>query len=373
MIPISQSLLGEEEKRAVIEVLDSGIIAQGPRVGAFEEAFAEMCEVKYAVATTSGTTALHIALMALGIGEGDEVITTPFTFIATGNSIVYSGARPVFVDIDPDTFNINPALISSAITSKTKAIMPVHLYGLCCDLEPILEIAEMHKLHVIEDACQAPGGSYKGKRAGSFGIGVFSLYQTKNITSGEGGMITTNDAAFAEKCRIARQHGMVKRYIHAEFGFNFRMSDIHAAVGLAQLQKLEAFNEKRRENAQYLSSHLKGVEIPFVPYGYDHVFHQYTIRVDASLRDDLQAYLLANGIESDVYYPIPIHNQVFYRQELGYKVSMPESELAANEVLSLPVHPGLSKGDLEKIANAVNSFMKEKEASEETQSAKETR
>lgn len=360
MIPISKSLLGEEEKKAVIEVLDSGLITQGPRVGAFEAAFAEMCGVKYAIATTSGTTALHVVLMALGIGEGDEVITTPFTFIATGNSIVYSGARPVFVDIDPDTYNIDPAKIPQVITPKTKAIMPVHLYGLCCDMDPILEIAEEHGLHVIEDACQAPGGSYKGRRAGSFGIGVFSLYQTKNITSGEGGMITTNDPVFAEKCRIARQHGMVKRYYHAEFGFNFRMSDIHAAVGLAQLQKLETFNQKRRENARFLSSHLEGVKIPVVPEGYDHVFHQYTIRVDGSIREELRTYLLENGIEADVYYPVPIHKQIFYSEELTYKVSMPQSELAANEVLSLPVHPGLSQEDLEKITETVNAFIHKK-------------
>lgn len=357
MINIAKPLIGEEEKQAVLEVLGSGVLAQGPRVKAFETAFAEMCGVKHAVATTSGTTALHTALLALGIGPGDEVITSPFTFIASANSILYVGAKPVFVDIDPYTFNINPALIEDAITSKTKAIMPVHLFGLCCDMDPIMEIASRHGLIIVEDACQSHGATYKGKKAGAFGIGTFSLYPTKNITSAEGGMITTNDDVLAESCRVIRQHGMRRRYYHDELGFNFRMTDVHAAIGLAQLQKLSTFNKKRQENAQYLSSHLKGVTTPIVPDGYEHVFHQYTIRVPDGKRDGLINHLQEKGIGCGVYYPVPIHQQTYYTKQLGYNQTLPEAERAAQEVLSLPVHPDLSDNDLETIVTAVNEYM----------------
>jgi len=357
MINISKPQIGAEEKQAVLEVLDSGIIAQGPRVKAFEEAFAAMCGVKYAIATASGTTALHLALLANGIGEGDEVITSSFTFIASANSILYVGAKPVFVDIDPETFNLDPAQIEKAVTPRTKAIMPVHLYGLCCDMDAIMASAEKHGLKVIEDACQSHGAEYKGRKTGSFGSGTFSLYPTKNITSGEGGMITTNDAAIDEKCRVVRQHGMRKRYYHDELGFNFRMTDIHAAIGLAQLQKLERFNEARRANAAYLNAHLKGVVAPKVPEGCRHVFHQYTIRVPDGRREALRAYLQEHGVGSEVYYPLPIHKQSFYVEELGYRNRLPETEKAAAEVLSLPVHPALSQADLETIVATVNEFM----------------
>ena len=347
MINIAKPLIGEEEKLAVLEVLSSGVLAQGPRVKAFETAFAEMCGVKHAIATTSGTTALHI-------GPGDEVITSPFTFIASANSVLYVGAKPVFVDINPDTFNINPALIEDAMTSRTTAIMPVHLFGLCCEMDSIMEIASKHGLIIVEDACQSHGATYKGKKAGAFGTGTFSLYPTKNITSAEGGMITTNNDALAENCRVIRQHGMRRRYYHDELGFNFRMTDVHAAIGLAQLQKLDTFNKKRQENAKYLSNHLKGVVTPVVPDGYEHVFHQYTIRVTNGKRDGLINHLQEKGIGCGVYYPVPIHQQTFYMKDLGYHQTLPEAERAAQEVLSLPVHPALSDDDLETIVNAVN-------------------
>jgi len=356
MINIAKPLIDDEEKQAVLEVLDSGILAQGPRVKAFEEAFAEMCGVNHAIATTSGTTALHTALLANEIGAGDEVITSPFTFIASANSILYVGARPVFVDIDPITFNINPQLIEEAITPRTKAIMPVHLFGLSCDMDPIMDIASRHGLKVIEDACQSHGASYHGNKVGSFGTGTFSLYPTKNITSAEGGMITTNDDALAESCRVIRQHGMRRRYYHDELGFNFRMTDIHAAIGLAQLTKLDKFNKSRIDNARYLSANLKNVQVPQIPDGYSHVFHQYTIRVQDGRRDSLIDHLSHNGIGCGVYYPVPIHKQTYYINELGYNQSLPVSEQAAEEVLSLPVHPGLSQGDLDAIVAAVNSF-----------------
>jgi len=357
MISIAKPSIGDSEKQAVLEVLDSGMLAQGPRVKAFEKAFAEMCGVDHAIATSSGTTALHVALLAHGIGPGDEVITTSFTFIASANSILYVGARPVFVDIDPATFDIDPVQIEAAITPHTKAIMPVHLFGLPCDMEPIMALAQAHNLVVIEDACQAHGAEYNSGRTGSFGTGCFSLYPTKNITSAEGGMITTNDDVIAENCRVIRQHGMRRRYYHDELGFNFRMTDVHAAIGLAQLQKLTQFNEARIANAQYLSAHLRDVATPQAPDGYRHVFHQYTVRVPDGRRDALREHLQENGIGSGVYYPIPIHKQTYYTQELGYDISLPEAEKAAGEVVSLPVHPALTREDLNAIVSTINAFM----------------
>ena len=357
MINMAKPMMGPEEKKAVLEVLDSGIIAQGPRTKAFEDAFAQMCGTRHAIATSSGTTALHVALLAHKIGAGDEVITSAFTFIASANSVLYVGARPVFVDIDPRTFNLDVSQIEAAITPRTKAIMPVHLFGLVSDMDPIMKLAEKYNLAVIEDACQSHGATYRGTKAGAFGTGAFSLYPTKNITSGEGGMITTNDDAVNEACRVIRNHGMRVRYYHDELGFNFRMTDIHAAIGLAQIGKLELFNRKRQENAAFYSAHLKGVTTPFVPEGYGHVYHQYTVRVPDGKRDTLRDYLKEQGVGSEVYYPVPIHKQKLYTQELGYNQTLPETEKAALEVLSLPVHPSLSQADLETVVKAINTFM----------------
>ncbi len=356
MISIAKPLMGEEEKRAVLEVLDSGMLAHGPRVKAFEEAFAAMCGVKYAVATSSGTTALHTALLAHDIGTGDEVITTPFTFIATANSVLFTGARPVFVDIDPRTFNIDATQIEAAITPHTKAIMPVHLFGLMADMGAIMDIAQRHNLVVIEDACQAHGAEYHGQKSGSFGTGTFSLYPTKNITSAEGGMVTTNDPEIAQLSREIHHHGMGKQYHHHRLGFNFHMTDVHAAIGIEQLKKLERFNAARAANAKFYDEHLQGVVTPFVPDGYRHIYHQYTVRVPDGKRDALRDYLKEHEIGSGVYYPLPIHKQPYY-QELGYDLTLPEAERAAQEVLSLPVHPALSQEDLETVVSAINTFM----------------
>ena len=356
MINIASPQIGEEEKQAVLEVLDSGILAQGPRVKAFEEAFAAMCGVKHAIATTSGTTALHTALLAHGIGEGDEVITSSFTFIASANSVLYTGARPVFTDIEEDSFNLNPDLIEAAITEKTKAIMPVHIFGMSCDMDAIQAIADKHNLIILEDACQSHGATFKGKKVGSFGTGCFSLYPTKNMTSAEGGMITSNDDDFDTEARIIRQHGMRVRYYHDDLGYNFRMTDVHAAIGLEQLKKLPEFNAARQRNAQFYNEHLQGVVIPTVIDDAEHVYHQYTIRVDAGRHDALIEHLKANEIGCGVYYPVPVHQQNYYTKELGYDQSLPITEKVAKEVLSLPVHPALSPSDLEQVVDAINSF-----------------
>jgi dTDP-4-amino-4,6-dideoxygalactose transaminase len=359
MIPIAKPLLGEEEKQAVLEVLSSGMLAQGSRVRAFEQAFASMCGTRFAVATSCGTTALHVSLLANGIGTGDEVITTPFTFIASVNSILYTGAHPVFADIDPETFNIDPYQIEAVITPNTKAIMPVHLFGLSCDMDPILAIAEKYNLKIIEDACQSHGAVYRGKVVGSFGTGAFSFYPTKNMTSAEGGMITTNDEILAEKCQVIRQHGMRRRYYHDEMGYNYRMTDVHAAIGLEQLKKLEYFNQVRWDNAHYLSAHLEGVTVPVELPGCRHVYHQYTVRVPGGRRDALRSHLQQQGIGSEVYYPVPIHQQESYTQQFGKQASFPKVEQASQEVLSLPVHPALTQVDLDTIVLAVNEFFKE--------------
>ncbi len=356
MIPISKPFIGEAEKKAVLDVLDSGMLAQGPRTAKLEERFAQLCGVKHAIATTSGTTALHVALLANGIGPGDEVITTPFTFIASVNSILFVGARPVFVDIDEATFNIDPAQIEKAITPRTKALLPVHLYGYVCDMDALQAIADRHGLKIIEDACQAVGATYHGRAAGSFGTGCFSLYATKNVMSGEGGMITTGDDAVAEQCRMMRNHGMKRRYYHDMLGYNFRMSDLHAAIGLAQMDRLPEFAEKRKANAAFLNANLKTVITPKVKEGYGHVWHQYTVRVaEGRDRDGAVKQLNDAGVGTGIFYPVPAHQQGYIQETLG-RVSMPVAERLAKEVISLPVHPQLSQADLETIAQEVNKL-----------------
>ena len=358
MIPISKPYIGETEKKAVMEVLDSGMLAQGPRTAKLEERFAQLCGVKHAIATTSGTTALQVALLAHGLGPGDEVITTPFTFIASANSILFTGARPVFVDIDETTFNIDPALIEKAITPRTKAILPVDLYGYVCDMGALQAIADKHGLKIIEDACQAVGATYQGRAAGSFGTGCFSLYATKNVMSGEGGMITTQDDAVADQCRLIRNHGMRRRYYHDMLGYNFRMSDLHAAIGLAQMDRLTGFIEKRRANAAYLSANLRRVVTPKVKEGYGHVWHQYTIRVaaqDGRDRDAAVKQLNEAGVGTGIFYPVPAHQQGYMQETVG-RVTLPVAERLAKEVLSLPVHPQLSQADLETVVREVNKL-----------------
>lgn len=354
MIPIARPIIEEEEIFAVEEVLRSGRLSQGSKVKEFEDNFASYIKVDYAIATNSGTSALHLALLAAGIKEGDEVITSPFTFISTANSILFCNARPVFVDIDEKTFNINPDLIVERITSKTKAILPVHLYGQPCDMKPIMDICEDHNLILIEDACQAHGAEYEGKKVGSLGVGCFSFYPTKNMTTGEGGMITTDDKAIAERVRILRDHGQRERYFHEMLGYNYRMTDIAAAIGLAQLKRLDRFNEQRINNALYYNEKLdnESIQKPFIAENVKHVFHQYTIRVKE--RDGFLTYLEANSISYGVYYQTPIHKQSMFSEYNNLK--LPEAEHASNEVVSIPVHPALDKKELEYIAEVVNAY-----------------
>lgn len=356
MIPIAKPIIGDEEREAVLEVLNSGIIAQGPRVREFELAFSEFTGTEFAIAVNSGTAALHIALLAHDIGRGDEVITTPFTFISTSNSILFTGARPVFVDIEEETFNIDPDRIQERITDKTRALLPVHLYGHPADMRAIMEIAEDHELLVIEDACQAHGAEFNGKRVGSFGTGCFSFYPTKNMTTSEGGMITTDDKRIAERARMLRDHGSRERYIHEILGFNLRMTDISAAIGLCQLRKLPEFNRRRIENAQTLNRliHNERIITPRIRENCKHVFHQYTIRVTDD-RDRIVNILNEKGIGTGIYYPIPIHKQKLYK-DLGYNETLPVSERLANEVISLPVHPSVTMENLEYISSVLNGL-----------------
>ncbi len=358
-IPIAKPGLCDEEKAAVMAVLDSGMLAQGRQVAEFEARFAELCGVKHAVAVASGTAALWLALAAHGIGPGDEVITTAFSFIASANCILYVGAKPVFVDIEPDTYLPNPSAIEERITERTRAILPVHLYGQPCDMTAIMEIARRHNLVVVEDACQAHGATEQGKPVGGFGTGCFSFYATKNVTTGEGGIITTDDDALAERLRLLRNHGQSQRYEHTILGYHFRMTEMQAALGLVQLRKLPDLNEQRIANARYLSERLQGVRLPIVAPGRYHVFHQYTVRV-ADDRTALQQHLQERGIGTSIHYPRPIHHQPVY-QSLGYRDGLPHAEAASRQVLSLPVHPALSHSDLDRIIAAVNSFAPEGE------------
>ena len=354
MIPIARPMIGEKEKEAVLRVLDGGVIAQGPAVREFEKAFARMVGVREAVAVSSGTAALMVALAANGIGKGDEVITTPFSFIASSNSILFVGARPRFVDVCKDDFNINPSLIGEAVTPRTKAVLIVHLYGHPCRMNEICDAAKAHGLLVIEDACQAHGAMIGDRQVGSFGTACFSFYPTKNITTGEGGMVTTDDLRVAEMSRRLRAHGQSQRYRHDLLGYNWRMTDISAAIGLVQLGTLADGNARRRQNARFLGRRLEGVVTPSERQGCHHVYHQYTVRV-GDRRDSLLQHLRENGVGAEVYYPRPIHRQPLYRR-LGYDQSLPVAERLSEEVLSLPVHPSLNDEELNTIVSQTNRF-----------------
>lgn len=360
MINIAKPLMGPEEKQAVLDVLDSGMIACGSVVSEFEKEFAEYLGIEYCTATTSGTTALEVGLRALGIGKGDTVITTPFSFIASTNAIVYTGATPVFAEIDPDTFLIDPGSIEKALEEhpEAKALLIVHLFGLACDMDAIMEIVRKHDLLLIEDCAQAHGAEWKGKKAGTFGnAGCFSFYPTKNMTTSEGGAVVTHDAETNRKCRLLINHGMEVRYHHDEIGYNYRMTNIAGAIGRCQLKKLEGFNETRRAHAAYLNEHIENplVETPVEPEGAKHVFHQYTVKVALGQRDAFLRHLEANGIGYGVFYPLSIPEQKCYAS-MGFQTEWPVTDTIKQQVVSLPVHPGLTDEEVAEVARVVNEF-----------------
>ena len=355
-IPPAKPLIGDEERAAVDRVMRSGMIAQGPEVGAFEEEFSAHFGLgRECVAVNSGTSGLHLGLLSSGIGPGDEVIVPSFTFAATANSVALTGATPVFADIDPDSFCLSPAAVEAAITDRTRAIMPVHLYGHPADMPTFLRLAESRGLDVFEDAAQAHGASLDGTPVGAFGrFGMFSLYPTKNMTSGEGGMVSVGDAETGRKLRLYRNQGMEKQYHNELVGLNNRMTDIHAAIGRVQLTKVDAWTEARRANAAYLDANLEGVVVPPVAAGAKHVYHQYTVRISED-RDGFAAALKNEfGVGSGMFYPVPNHLLAPFAAE----VDLPETRLAARQCLSLPVHPSVGAAELDRIVTAVNKLAK---------------
>ncbi len=358
-VPIARPQLGPEEEAAVLEVMRSGALAQGARVRAFEAAFAAAMGARFAVATSNGTTALHLALLAHGIGPGSEVITSPLTFIATANAIVHTGARPVFADVDA-SLNLDPDAAAALIGPRTRALMPVHLYGNPADLPAFRRLADRHGLALIQDACQAVGATIEGKPLGSFSTAAYSFYATKNLTTGgEGGMVLTNDPKVAQTCASLRHQAYSSEpYLHDSVAYNFRMTEMQAAIGLVQLQKLPALTRRRRENASYYDEAINSTAFarPQVRTGHGHVYHHYTLRVSsngAPPRDAVRVILERLGIGTGVYYPVPVHRQPPYRDP--HIPACPQADQAASDVLSIPVHPGVSDRDRERIVRALNS------------------
>jgi dTDP-4-amino-4,6-dideoxygalactose transaminase len=357
-LKVQYAAIRDEITRAIDEVCESQAFALGPAVAEFEKNVAAYCKSKHAIGVSSGTDALLVSLMALDIKPGDEVITTPFSFFATAGCIARLGARPVFVDVDPESYNIDPGRIEEKITEKTRAIIPVHLFGQLANMETITEIAERHNLAVIEDAAQAIGASRNGTLAGNFGdCGCFSFYPTKNLGGfGDGGLVTTNSDTLADEIRTLRDHGQKPRYFYKVVGGNFRLDGIQGAVLNVKLKYLDDWNEKRRQNAALYDSLFAGspVGTPGIDSGNISIYHQYTITVPE--RDELQKYLAENGIGSAVFYPKPLHLQDCFEQ-LGYKEgNMPVAERLCSEVLSLPVYPELSRQEIEYVAGTVLKF-----------------
>ncbi len=364
MIPISKVMLGVEEEHQVLEVLRSGMLAQGPKVAELERLFCELTGTAHAIAVTSGTTALVLAIEALGLEPGDEVITSPFTFAATLNAILEAGATARFADIDPSTFNVTAATIEPSTGPRTRALMPVHLYGLAADIVAITATGTTSGWAVIEDAAQAHGAAVDGRPVGSFGLGCFSLYGTKNVTTGEGGMITLDDAHLADRMRVLRNQGMRQRYQYEVPGHNYRMTDLQAAVGIPQMVRLDSINASRRSNAARLVDGLAGIEgliVPTTPPGHDHVWHQFTVRITPDARrtrDDLVGALNELGVGCGIYYPKLVHDYDCYRSHPRVMIDKtPVAAQIVDQVLSLPVHPGLSTTDVDQIIDRVRSAL----------------
>ncbi len=362
MIPLVHPLLGKEEERAVAAVIRSRMVASGAWVDRFEKGMASIAGTKHGIASSNGTTALHAALLACGVKERDKVLTTPLTFIATSNSILYCGAKPVFADIDPATFNLAPVSVEKALRRErnVKAMIVVHLYGMPADMDALASLARKYRVTLIEDCAQAHGALFDGKMVGSFGsASAFSFYATKNVMTGEGGMVLTNDDSIDRRCRQIVNHGRDGHSTHTILGYNYRLTNIAAAIGIEQLKRLKKWSAARRRNAACLTKGLKDITLlktPFVPERCEPVYHQYTLRVEASLRQRFIEHLTRKGIGCGIYYPSTVYNQPLYR-DLGYRPGLcPEAEKAAAEVVSLPVHPALTKKDLDAIISAVRSF-----------------
>lgn len=363
-IDITKVTFDHRVEEMVVSVLRSGMIAQGPLVEAFESAVSSMTGVGHAVAMSNGTASLIAALHVLGVGAGDEVITSPFTFVATLNAILAVGARPRFADIDATTFTVCPASVEALLTSRTRVVLPVHLYGQPADMTAIATIAVRHGLAVVEDAAQALGATHAGRAAGSFGLGAFSFYATKNVTTGEGGMVTTNDDALAESLRLFRNQGMRQPYEYGAFGLNLRLTDLQAAMGLPQLDQLPDITARRAHNAAVLTaglSDIRGLAIPRVRDGDRHVFHQYTVRIEAGARidrDALKSTLDEAGIGAAVYYPKLVFEHPCFRHHPSIVIDdCPTAAAATGHVLSLPVHQHLSDSDLERIVSTVRGAL----------------
>ena len=356
-IGIARPVIGEDEKQAILAVLESGYLVQGAQVEAFERAFAEYHGARHGIAMSNGTTALMAALMAHGVGPGDEVIVPSFSFFATASAVLSVNARPVFADIDRESFCLSPDAAESAITPRTAAIMPVHLYGHPADMLRFEAICRERGLLLLEDAAQAHGAAIGERRVGTWGTASFSFYPSKNMTTGEGGMVLTNDDDIACKLRMIRNQGMNQQYYHEVVGYNFRMTNLAAAIGCAQMQRLPEWTQQRIANAAYFNAHLKGVTTPRTAPDCTHVFHQYTVRVpEGADRDRVVKRLNERGVGVRVYYPLPIHRQPVFQQMGGYEaVSLPETEAATRQVMSLPVHPMLTDEERAYIVQEVNT------------------
>jgi dTDP-4-amino-4,6-dideoxygalactose transaminase len=358
-IPPAKPIIGDEEREAVDRVLRSGMVAQGPEVAAFEREFsAHFVEGRPTVAVNSGTAGLHLGLLAAGVGPGDEVIVPSFTFAATGNSVALTGATPVFADIEPEAFTLDPAAVAAAITPRTKGILLVHLYGHPARMRELEAIAAERGVALYEDAAQAHGASLDQRPVGTFGdFAMFSLYPTKNMTSGEGGMVSAATDEIARRVRLLRNQGMERQYENEIVGFNARMTDIHAAIGRVQLTKVDGWTKIRQENAAFLDANLEGVVVPPVAHGAVHVYHQYTIRVPEDRDGFVAALKREHNVGAGIYYPIPNH-RLPSLAPFAPGLDLPETERAAREVVSLPVHPSLTPADLERIVAAVNALAK---------------
>jgi dTDP-4-amino-4,6-dideoxygalactose transaminase len=361
LIPIAKPLISDDEKRRVLDVLDSGHLVAGRWVSEFERAFSAYVGAGHGIATSSGTTALAVALEVAGIGAGARVITTPFSFGATANTILHRGAHPVFADIDPRTYNLDPAAVEDILrrVPGVTALLVVHLYGLPCRMDALGRLAREHGLVLLEDAAQAHGAAFAGRRVGTFGAAAaFSFYPSKNLTTGEGGMIVTDDPHLAGRARLLVNGGQAEQYVYEAAGYNYRMTEIAGALGVGQLAHLEERNAQRRQNAARLSAGLADLDwlvLPEEPRECLHVYHQYTVRVPR-VRERLRRYLESEGIGTRIYYPVPIHRTPFYQRH-GYQEShCREAERAAAEVLSIPVHPALTEMEVDRVIQVIRRF-----------------